>query len=348
MSSKSQKSESEYIGELYKKTLDTDLSFAVIMSITNNYAANFATAAANTYKISIIDFSAQDLANVLSPFLNQGSKPSYLTRDDLTVYKIKYRSNSSVPTSDRIDENSDFSTLMSIGNNKFFDVLFWLSLDPADRPPMTEIQEGSNDQPTQSGDICRALFVQYFFILTRGRVSNAATATVGTDMPKFLKVVLNCSESPLHYMEVVASFDMHKIGYEWVRYVPFGSMAREAVSRFGLGVAGYRMFSPFRMLQPRAGLPTNIMRAIDIARQMATASASWDLHPATRDNAILQTYGPLNANLGNLMLEAYDHGDLATLVTTKALFQIPTEDPMARQYRNWTVEYVPNVAANIF
>lgn len=318
------------------------------MSVTNNYTANFATASANAYKINIIDFSPQDLANVLSPFLNQGSKPSYLTRDDLNVYKIKYKTNSSVPAGDRIDETSNFSALMSIGNNKFFDVLFFLSLDPSERPTMTEIQEGSSDPPTQSGDICRALFVQYFFILTRGRVSSAATAAVGTDMPKFLKVVLNCSESPLHYMEVVASFDMHKIGYEWVRHVPFGSMAREAVSRFGLGVAGYRMFSPFKMLQPRTGLPANIMRAVEIARQMATANASWDLHPATRDNSILQTYGPLNANLGNLMLEAYDNTDLAALVATKALFQIPTEDPMARQYRNWNTDYTANTAANIF
>lgn len=318
------------------------------MSITNTFVANFSSAGANNYKIDVIDFDAQELARTLAPFIGQGSKPSFLTRQDIVVYKIKYKNQSTVPAADRISETSDFSQLMSIGNNKFFDVLFWLSLPAADRPPMHEINEGSELPAVSSGDICKALFVQYFFILTRGRVSRATTSNQGADMPKFLKVVLGCNETPEDYMSMIATFDMHKMGYEWARHVPFGGISREAVSRFGLGVAGYRMFTPFKMLTVKPGVPPNLIRAVAVARQMANADASWDLHPATRSNAILQSYGPLNANLGNLMLEVFEVAELNQLVATRALFQLPTEDPMARNYRTWDVDYVPSAAARIF
>jgi hypothetical protein len=333
---------------MFKKTLDIFLSIFVMATATSNFVATLANAGLNAYKIDVIDFNARELATVLAPFINQGSRPHFLTRDDLKVYKVKYKTASTVPMADRIDENSDFNTFMKIGNNKFFDVLFYLSLDDADRPRLLEVAEGSTLPPATSGSICTALFVQYFFILTRGRVSGATTSAQGTDMPKFLKVVLNCTESPKDYMDLISSFDMHKMGYEWARHVPFGGMSREAVSRFGLGVAGYRMFAPFRMLQPRTGITPNLQRAVEIARQMATADASWDLHPATRTNAILQTYGPLNANLGNLMLEVFEQADLQQLVTTKALFQMPTDDPSARHYKTWNVDYTPNNTAKIF
>jgi len=312
------------------------------------YQANFDAAQVNNLRIDVISFSAEELANQLLPFIEQGSKISSLTRDDLNVYKVAYGKSSSISVDERIDEDSDIAALLSVGQNKFFDVLFWLSLPKDERPAMREITENQVAEAIPIGEICSALFVQYFFILTRGRVSEATTSNLGTDLPKFIHTVMNLRDSPKDYSDRLASFSLHKLGYEWVRYVPFGKISREAVSRFGLGVAGYRLLAPFRLLTPRRDLEQNLLDAVEVARSMATQPASWDIHPSTRHNDILNEYGPLNANLSNLMLEVFDHGDLRTLVEQKALFKFPVHDPTATNYRTWSDLYVTDGRARIF
>jgi len=314
------------------------VSFPTNLSAVDFTGVNFDT----------IEIDAQQLAASLAPFIIQGSKIHYLTRTDLNVYTVKYDTSSTVPNTERVTLAGGFSSLMKIGQNKFFDVLIFLAMDPGNRPQMQEIDEAHVEPPVSYGDIARAMFVQYFFILTRGRASQANSANLGSDMPKFLHTVLNCTETPLVYHDRLASFDLHKMGYEWVKHVPFQNIAREAYSRFGLGVAGYRMLSPFKLLRPRAGINQNLQDAYQVAYSMATNSASWDIHPATRNNAILQTYGPLNANLGNLMLEIFETAELQALVNRKVLFQMPVNDPSATQYRTWSGPYTPAGGSEIF
>lgn len=295
-----------------------------------------------------IEIDAQQLAIAIAPFIFQGSKVHFLTRSDLNISVVKYGASSTVPANERISIANGFEGLMRAGQNKFFDVLIYMAMNPADRLPPAEIDENQVTMPVTYGNIARAMFVQYFFVLTRGRVSQATGNVLGSDMPKFLHTVLNCREAPIFYHNLIASFDMHKLGYEWVKHVPFNNIAREAFSRFGLGVAGYRMLSPFKLLTPRVGLAANIQSAYNLAHSMAVANMTWSIHPATRDNAILTQYGPLNANLGNLMLEVFEQAQLTELVTRKVIYAMPVFDPSATQYRTWTGAYTPAANTHIF
>jgi len=313
-----------------------------------SFATDLRSVALTNVNFDTIDIDPVELATKLAPFISQGSKIHYLTRDDLNIYTVKYDGASTVAAGDRIIAANGFHGLMRAGQNKFFDVLIYMAMNPRDRPEVTEISEAQLEPPVSYGDVARALFVQYFFVLTRGRASQATGTNLGTDLPKFLHTVLNCTESPKTYHDRISSFDMHKLGYEWVRHVPFNNIAREANSRFGLGVAGYRMLSPFKLLRPRTGLTPALTSAYNLAHSMAIAPATWDIHPATRSNAILQTYGPLNANLGNLMLEVFEEANLRDLVTRRVIFAMPTRDPSATQYQTWTGTYTPGAATNIF
>jgi len=154
----------------------------------------------------------------------------------------------------------------------------------------------------------------------------------------------------MYYANQLATFDLTRLDPGWVRYVNMAGLDQAARSRFGLGVAGYRMLSPFKTTRVRDDAPDHIKAAAEVAKSIATAAPNWDIHPATRSVAFLTRYGAINDNCGNLMLEAFTQEQLTELAASKQIFSIPVKKSHVNNYQHWTANmaYVENPANNIF
>ncbi|TQS33995.1 hypothetical protein Golomagni_05641 [Golovinomyces magnicellulatus] len=84
---------------------------------------------------------------------------------------------------------------------------------------------------------------------------------------------------------------------------------------------------------PSSYVPEMAVNAYQFARTIATSAPTWNIHPITRDPAIVKERGNLNKNLTNLMLLCFTTEDLTSLVTNKQLFAMPTRQV---GYDNWT------------
>jgi len=299
---------------------------------------NFDNSGIDTLVIENIHYDVADLAARLIRFVVQGSKRHSLSKADLTVVKSN---------ADQEPDPVTFTWLIEHGT-RFFDALFFLSLPQNERPAIRTVAAANIPAPVTVAQICQALFFQLFMILTRAAPSEAAGANIGRDVPNFLSQVLGLNEPPVVYARRLASFHLNKIDPAWAKHIPLGQLGREAISRFGLGVAGYRYLAPFKLLPCRDDAPANIRQAYDIARELAVAPASWQIHPSTRDPQLLTVYGPLNANLGNLMLECFTNDQLVTLVATRAIYEMPQHQVGHVNYRTWGVGFALNPAENIF
>jgi len=139
-----------------------------------------------------------------------------------------------------------------------------------------------------------------------------------------------------YYVDMLCSFEPGKFDPKWIRHVRFSSFGQEVLSRFGLGVAGYRMFSPFKIFACREDAPQNIKTAAAFARNVSTHNPTWGIHPITRAPETLSRRGNLNKNLGNLILEAFTTEQIDQMVANKAIFAKPVHDPLHRNYTQWT------------
>jgi len=283
-----------------------------------------------------LDINLQGLANQLQGYVTQGSKRYQLSANNINVNR-----NHSAPQPTPVT----LEWLLNQGN-ALFDSLIALAI-PAQvtigvRPP------GQDVQPNTPDSVAKAVFFQYFLILTRGSMSDIPTTRVGQDVPNFLSNILGCNASPLIYARLVCSFGVNLIDPGWVKYITVTNLGVEARNRLGLGLAGYRTLGPFKLLTPNTPIPPALQRPYEVAQSMARANPNWDFHSATRDPNLLNTYGPINANLSNLALELFDHNDLQGLVDNRSLFAIPVRDNRVVNYRTWNVDYHPDPTNDIF
>lgn len=307
--------------------------------MANPPVANFGGLNVGSLGINLIQYSSAQLATLLGPFIAIGSQRHQVFITDINLVRDE---GIAMPDPLTVDYFLQFG-------NPLFEILFYLALPVADRPAIRAVPAPGAGWTVFTGAMCtEALFVQYFFILIRGSYSEAGGTTVGADIPNFLANVMGLSLSPYTYARRLAGFNLIKVDPRWVRHINLGALGQAAQNRLGLGVAGYRLLNPFRFLTPRAGLPANIMAAVGVAQSFYNAGYNWDFHPATRSGNVLATYGPINANLANLALVAFEVADLQALVASRALFQLPINNPVARNFTNWTVMYAPPNGDRIF
>jgi len=273
----------------------------------------------------IVDINPQEVAKALQVYLERGSKLTGVSLDDIKTSLAK-----------KID-NPGKATLVELitAGMKIFDALVWLTAGrPASHPLSVDSGMSEKDIPSLH-DVARAVFYCYFFILTQARYPVRSTNMVEPQTPNFLKSILGMAEKQSHYVELVCSFEPEKFDKSWVKHVKFSGLGQETVSRFGLGLAGYRLFGPFKLYTPEKDYPSTLGAAIKFATTVAKAAPTWDIHPATRDPTILTKRGNLNKNLGNLILDVFTDDQIDEMVKTKVLYQKPTREPNSRNYLQW-------------
>jgi hypothetical protein len=288
------------------------------------FTANAAWLGSPDFKV--IDIDPEQVAKGLQEYLKRGSQLTGVAITDID------RGVSTVPADLKKVTLVD---LLSVGM-KLFDAMVWLTAGRPSEYPLTRDPTKTVDSIPSMHDVARSVFYSYFFLLTQARYPVKGGGDQKPTVANFLKVVMGMEEDQSVYISRICSFEPQKFNPSWVKYVEFSNFGQEALSRFGLGVAGYRMFGPFKLYTPVQDLSPEIKAAYDFARKVSMAPPSWDVHPLTRNVNILTSRGNLNKNLNNLIMECFTDEQIAEMVTAKVLYKTPVKEPNYRNYLTWS------------
>jgi len=276
----------------------------------------------------VIHIDPVETAKAFQTYLNTASKLTGVALDDISTTVI---------TMPADPANVTLADLLKLGM-KLFDAIVWITAGRPKSHPLQADPGMTKESISSLHDIARAVFYCYFMLLTQARYPVGRNTSDKPKIPNFLKTIMGMDKEQHHYVEMICSFEPQKFDPAWVKFVSFKDFGQETLSRFGLGLAGKRMFGPFSIYQPRPDIDENLLKAFRFARTVAKAPASWAVHPLTRDPNILTARGNLNKNLANLALEVFTKEDLEEMVKTRVLYAMPVHDPAHRQYLLWDAE----------
>lgn len=286
-------------------------------------STSFATGSAD---FKVVDIDPEYVAKALSLYIERGSKRTGVSLDEISTMV------SELPgAKDRVD----LVWLITRGM-KLFDAIVWLSAGQPETHPLREDNTLTTDTIPSLSVIADSVFYVFFFLLTQARypVTSGETPKVAN----FLTNVMGFKEPQSFYVRRLCSFEAEKFDPSWIKYVQFKRLGQEALSRFGLGVAGYRLFGPFKTYPPKDKISPELQRAYDFARKVATSEPTWDIHPVTRSPTVLTKRGNLNKNLGNLIHDVFTSDQIVEMVNSKMLYSAPIKEPTHRQYMTWSAE----------
>jgi hypothetical protein len=274
----------------------------------------------------VVDINAEEVARCLQGYVERGSKLTGISLDDISLSVVKLPNNPN--TVNLID-------ILEIGM-KLFDALVWLTAGRPENYPLTEDPTMASDKIPGLHDIAKAVFYVYFFLVTQARYPASSKTKETPKVPNFLSVVMGLTDPQNEYIEKLCSFNPVGFDAKWAQHVSFKGLGQETLSRFGLGVAGYRLFGPFKLYNVKEGLSDELIAATKFAQKVAISEPTWGIHPLTRDPSVLTKRGNLNKNLGNLILDCFTDAQISEMVTAKILFNIPKREPSYRNYLQWT------------
>lgn len=273
----------------------------------------------------IIDIDPTEVAKSLQVYVDRGSRLTGVSLDDIRT------SVSSLPSDPKTATLVD---LLERGM-KLFDALVWLTAGrPASHPLTVDATMGEDKIPSLH-QVAQAVFYVYFFLLTQARYPVRTGDQNPPKVPNFLNTVMGLNEPQGHYVSLICSFNPVKFNAKWAEQIKFAGLGQETLSRFGLGVAGYRLFGPFKLYTPKPDLSEDLMRAVTFAQTVSRAKPSWNVHPLTRSPNVLTARGNLNKNLSNLILDVFTDEQIDEMVSAKVLFQRPQREPSQRNYLQW-------------
>ncbi|KAG5963027.1 hypothetical protein E4U57_006530 [Claviceps arundinis] len=287
----------------------------------------------------IVHVDPKAVALMLQPFLDRGSK---LT-DEVTVDDISTRV-LSVPDK---PEKATLKDLLAIGM-KYFDAVVWLSAKDKSGHPLRADPTMKTDDIPSNDDVAKSIFYCYFMLLTQAKYP--PDDHVIKKIPRFLTILMGMNKEPSFYVSKICTFELRRMNPSWIKHVEF-DLTKELLSRFGIYVAGYRMFVPFDLYDAREGLPDNLVSAFTFARTVARAPASWNVHPLTRPQGpqdAITRRGNLKNNLGNLILDVFTDEQIDEMIKHRIIFKRPDRDVAHREYLQWAAEDDISGTANIF
>lgn len=279
---------------------------------------------ANDFKIIQID--VLKVADALQRFIHVGS-----SRTGIAITDIQTRCTGPVPTTPH-----SLKALLQAGI-PLFDAVAYLTVDRAHRPPLVSDADIVENTAPSLEKISEAIFYVYFLLVTQARYPTVGSGSDQIRVPRFLKDVMRLSEEPNVYLKRICSFNPVKFNPAWLKCIHIPGLGVETMNRFGLGVAGYRLFGPFKCYEVKESASRNIKSAYAVARHFAINPPNWQIHPITRNPTILSTYGNLNKNLANLILECFTENQIDEMVATKMIYQRPVHDPQCANYKTWSI-----------
>lgn len=295
---------------------------------TSTMAFSNTRAFTGTPNFAVVDIDPSAVAGCLQEYVNRGSKLTGVSLDDIdtSVYKMP--------------ANPQTATLVDLleSGMQLFDAIIWLTAGRPASHPITQSAVMKEDEVPSMMEIAKAVFYVYFFLVTQARYPSTDKTGAAPKVPNFLKVVMGLDEDQGDYIERICSFNPTQFDPSWVKHVSFRGLGQETLSRFGLGVAGYRMFGPFGLYTVRPDLPAELRPAVEFAQKVSKTPATWNVHPLTRNPEILKNRGNLNKNLGNLILASFTDVQINEMVASKVLYAKPSKEPSYRNYLQWSAD----------
>jgi len=273
----------------------------------------------------VIDIDPVEVASALQTYVDRGSRLTGVSLDDISLSVVELPAD---------PKRATLVDLLTVGM-PLFDAIVWLTAGRPDTHKLEADRTMKKEQLPSMHEIARSVFYTYFFLVTQARYPVPSGGQNPPKVPNFLSVVMGMSESQSVYIDRICSFPPQKFDPRWARSIKFNNFGQEALSRFGLGVAGYRLFGPFKIYQPKSNLDSSLADAVKFARSVAEAEPTWAVHPLTRDPTVLTKRGNLNKNLGNLILEVFTDEQIDEMVNSKMLFAKPTREPSYKNYLTW-------------
>lgn len=273
----------------------------------------------------LIHIDPVETAKAFQKYLDTASKLTGVALDDIN------RTVMTLPPDEKI---ATLVELLECGM-KLFDAVVWITAGRPDSHGLEHDPAMKKESIPSLHDVARSVFYCYFMLITQARYPVSSNETNKPKIPNFLRSIMGMDDEQHIYVERICSFEPQKFDPAWARFVNFQGFGQEVLSRFGLGVAGYRYFGPFGLYAPKVGIPANIMEAYEFARAVSKAPASWDIHPLTRNPNVLTNRGNLNKNLGNLILECFSDADIEEMSKAKVIFKKPVKEPTHRNYTQW-------------
>jgi len=217
----------------------------------------------------LVHINPEETAKAFQSYLNTASRLTGVSLDDISTRVIKMPSDPS---------KSTLAELVGLGM-KLFDAVVWLTANrPASHPLQADPAMTKDDLPSMH-DVARAVFYCYFMLLTQARYPASSRSKEKPRIPNFLRTIMGLDAEQHTYVDLICSFEPQKFDPAWVRHVRFEGFGQEVLSRFGLGVAGYRLFGPFKLYAPKPDMDQSLLPAYNFARNVALARSSWDIHP---------------------------------------------------------------------
>jgi hypothetical protein len=274
----------------------------------------------------LIHIDPEETAKAFQVYLETASKLTGVSLEDISV---------AVSEAPSAGQKVTLSWLLDHGM-KLFDAVVWLTADKRDEYPLVA-DPGMNVKDIPSlHDVARAVFYCYFMLVVQARYPVSKNNQEKPKIPNFLKTIMGMDEEQHVYVERICTFEPQKFDPAWAQHVQFKKFGREVLSRFGLGVAGYRMFGPFALYSPKPDMRDELKPAFEFAKKVATSEPTWDVHPLTRKPGVLTKRGNLNKNLNNLLLECFTDEQLKEMETAKIIYKYPVADPNHKNYKQWT------------
>lgn len=273
----------------------------------------------------IIHIDPEEVAKAFQIYLESASKLTGVSLDDIST---------AVNELPKDPQTVSLSELLTRGM-KLFDAVVWLTAGRPTSHPLTQDVSLTKEQIPSLAKVADAVFYCYFMLMTQARYPVSQNEKEKPRIPNFLKTIMSLDQDQHVYVERICSFEPRKFDPKWAMYVQFKGLGQETLSRFGLGVAGYRNFGPFGLYKPKADMNPELVPAFTFARNIATSPASWDIHPLTRNPEVLAKRGNLNKNLSNLMLDAFTKEQLEEMKDAKIIYKIPEREPTHRNYYQW-------------
>lgn len=318
--------------------LVSPIEFSRTNQLTEDMSFSASQATLGNPNFGLIHIDPIETARAFQSYLETASKLTGVALDDITV-----------TVSVMPDDESTVTLVWLLEHGmRLFDAIVWLTAGkPSSHPLVVDPAMEVASIPSLHG-IARAVFYCYFMLVVQARYPVSSKNSEKPKIPNFLKTIMGMDEEQHIYVEKICTFEPQKFDPTWAKYVKFQGFGREVLSRFGLGVAGYRMFGPFALYQPKAGLTTELRTAFEFAKKIATSAPTWDVHPLTRNPTVLTKRGNLNKNLNNLLLECFTDAQLKEMESAKVIYRYPVKEPTHRNYTQWTSDDDISGTSSIF
>lgn len=279
------------------------------------------------FQTDIIEIDFKAVSAYFQRLIQLGSKRFILTADEINAYGVG---------NSRVNDPTMNQLLMA--GTLFMDAIAFKAL-PLSKRPQYKSESNLDVDVKESGHllkVARALYFFYFMYMVRGSVPPKETVLARPAVPQFLMTTMKLSGTVEEQEVQIASFSMEKVSPEWIRFVTIPGLGVETKQRLTLQLAGYRLFKPLQFAKPDKQVSAEVSRALEAVKNFMARGPVWSVHSVTRSAAVSAKLGPINANLGNLMLECFSDGLLEKFKKDQLIFKKPTESLNAYHYKTWT------------